>query len=1237
MIDFYYYPSNVFSEVYSLVKGKVKHGNILLSVICLFGCFSGHVTAQTTLNADGNWHTVNFTGGYQDFAVPNTSIKYIQFELKGGDGGNAQVNYAVINSDLEINYIPVEVPGGEGANVTFDLDIENKPISSSVNVGEVLRFIVGGKGTLGESNAALATLGFEFGGGGGGTGILFKDDGLSSYQVIGAAGGGGGAAVSVIPDVAEIRNNGYGGSDKTSGVNGGGTNGGKGGENGSGGTVSGAGGAGGGALTAGGGLYCIDGFSIGEGGAGISTGGYGGSVENCSVSLSAWRNGGYGFGGGGAGSGGGGGGGGYSGGGSGANEQQGGGGGSYVGSGLGQKNEKRIAGRSTLNSQNGYIKYRIEVNQPPVAQCKNNTIYLDAHGNATLSIDDVENGSADSDGSIVGRELSKTTFTCADVGENTITLTVTDDNGAEGQCTATVTVADTIKPSVVCSEYTLYLDSEGEAVLESSDIHGESSDVCGIASMSVSKTDFTCADVGENTVTLTVEDKSGNQSTCTATVTVVDTIKPNVTCTDYTLYLNAAGEAVLAVSDIDGEVSENCGLTSAMIDKTNFTCADVGDNIVTLTLEDKSGNQGSCEATVTVVDTIKPNVVCTDYILYLDSEGKALLEPSDIDGGSFDACGIASMSVSKTNFTCTDVGDHTVTLTVTDNNDNNSTCTATVTVVDSIKPDAICTDYTLYLNETGEAVLATSDIDGGSSDACGTVSMSVSKSDFTCEDVGENTVTLTVSDNNDNESTCIATVTVVDETSPVAKTKGISVMLDKQGRAVITPEMIDNGSYDNCSIDVYSLDRYEFDCRDLGENRIWFSVTDESGNMDSALVNVQVERYIPEFENQYDVGDGDTLHVIDCLPWDISRYDLNYEEISDYVNVRTHMYREELPEDASQGMWGLWKYEYIVEDGCSRTYTFDFYLALYDLKPPVYRYFPRDTTISSLYDLPPVDEEVEILDVCQYTVWDTVMTFPVTDEMTGDTLSFVRRWMAEDVVGNKSYKDQNIFISGQDQMDFYNTILLRVAKEEDAAEALFASAAGTDSIEVKLYRINTSGMVRNAVDSMLSGNWNGSNGNVYFTPESGGMYRLKVEIPEGYVAEHPDSLFQFNGWSDTMLVSGDAILDVGTVYLTESDTNHITPLIFGNKSGAKWGAGDDGVTYRLYPNPTQGRITLESSTGGVLKYSVINRLGQVIRTGRLGSGTTLDLEGNPPGVYFIRLNAEEESGSKTMIKIVLTN
>ncbi|MEZ4686825.1 MAG: HYR domain-containing protein [Bacteroidia bacterium] len=159
--------------------------------------------------------------------------------------------------------------------------------------------------------------------------------------------------------------------------------------------------------------------------------------------------------------------------------------------------------------------------------------------------------------------------------------------------------------------------------------------------------------------------------------------------------LDASGAGSITTADIDNGSTDNCGIQSMSLSKTSFGCADVGANTVTLTVTDIHGNSATCTATVDVQDNIAPNALCKNVVVQLDSAGTGSITAADVDNGSNDACGIASLSVSPSSFDCSDVGNNTVTLTVTDNNGNTSTCTATVDVQDNIAPDAQCQNVTI--------------------------------------------------------------------------------------------------------------------------------------------------------------------------------------------------------------------------------------------------------------------------------------------------------------------------------------------------------------------------------------------------------------------------------------------------------------------------------------------------------------------------------------------------------------
>ncbi|WP_141728133.1 HYR domain-containing protein, partial [Salegentibacter salarius] len=108
----------------------------------------------------------------------------------------------------------------------------------------------------------------------------------------------------------------------------------------------------------------------------------------------------------------------------------------------------------------------------------------------------------------------------------------------------------------------------------------------------------------------------------------------------------------------------------------------VGTTTVTWTVTDDSGNTATDTQLVNITDSENP-VVSTQNISISLNNGIATIQPSDINNGSYDNCGIDQLSLNKTSFTCSDVGANTVDLSVTDIHGNTSSANATVTVEDN--------------------------------------------------------------------------------------------------------------------------------------------------------------------------------------------------------------------------------------------------------------------------------------------------------------------------------------------------------------------------------------------------------------------------------------------------------------------------------------------------------------------------------------------------------------------------
>ncbi len=342
-----------------------------------------------------------------------------------------------------------------------------------------------------------------------------------------------------------------------------------------------------------------------------------------------------------------------------------------------------------------------------------------------------------------------------------------DAAGNTATCNATVTVQDVTIPNPICQGVTIQLNAGGTASITASQIDNGSNDVCGISTTTLNNSNFTCANLGNNPVILTVTDVNGNIAACSATVTVQDPIAPVAVCQPATISLSTLGQASLSAVAVNNGSSDNCTITGMTLSQTQFNCNHTGNNTVTLTVNDASGHTSTCSAVVTVLETIAPTALCKNATVQLDASGVASLTASQVNNSSADNCGSVNLSVSPNTFGCANLGTNAVVLTVTDNNSNTGTCSATVTVQDNINPTAVCQNISVTL-VGGTVSINAAQINNGSSDNCAISSMSVSPSTFGCAQVGNNTVTLTVTDSSNKTATCSATVLVGPLPSAVA-------------------------------------------------------------------------------------------------------------------------------------------------------------------------------------------------------------------------------------------------------------------------------------------------------------------------------------------------------------------------------------------------------------------------------------------------------------------------------------
>ena len=276
-------------------------------------------------------------------------------------------------------------------------------------------------------------------------------------------------------------------------------------------------------------------------------------------------------------------------------------------------------GRGNLGADSDYGSlgtYSIAVTQCAVqAVAQNVSVTLGANGQASVSAAQVDNGSTASCG-IVSRQVSPSSFTCANIGPNTVTLTVRDGSGNVSTATATVTVSDATGPIVVTRNVNATL-ALGTATVTAAQVDSSSTDNCSIASRGLSRTTFSCADLANSPilVTLTVTDNSGNASTGTALVTVLGTIPtPTIAVTPSTsvytggiptnLYLGYGPQSAMltASGGVSYVWSPAAGLSDPNIANPVFTATAAGTFLYTVTATSASGCTATASVTLTVLD-----------------------------------------------------------------------------------------------------------------------------------------------------------------------------------------------------------------------------------------------------------------------------------------------------------------------------------------------------------------------------------------------------------------------------------------------------------------------------------------------------------------------------------------------------------------------------------------------------------------------------------------------------------
>ncbi|MEL6561523.1 MAG: cadherin domain-containing protein [Bacteroidota bacterium] len=438
---------------------------------------------------------------------------------------------------------------------------------------------------------------------------------------------------------------------------------------------------------------------------------------------------------------------------------------------------------SVFTARNTSLIITQDMTPPEVLVRDSVTISLGAGGIVTLDAAQLIISANDFCGEIT-HILDRNTFDCTvNDTPQTVILTSTDLSGNIDLDTTVVTLESPVSYFNCGDPIFVFLEENGQASIREA---VDSLEQITFSQIAVSRDTFDCTDLGFFDLEAVVTDPFSNVINTVISLFIIDTQDPVAQCVEpFSISLDRNGVATLDVSMIDNGSFDNCSFISSL-SQTQFDSTNLGVNEIMLILEDDIGRRDTCSTEVTITGFLPPVATCqpTDTV-FLDQNGNVAITTVDIYDGDVNNPDISELQLDRTSFDCSMTGEQSVTLTLTDFEGTITTCTTDLIVLDTIAPFANCVDPLIVeLDSTGSVMLTAGEINNGSSDACSFV-VSLSRSEFQLEDLGENLVELIISDPSGNTSTCSTIVTVRDQIAPQVEEASFSIIENSANGTVI--------------------------------------------------------------------------------------------------------------------------------------------------------------------------------------------------------------------------------------------------------------------------------------------------------------------------------------------------------------------------------------------------------------------------------------------------------------------
>ncbi|HIG06364.1 MAG TPA: HYR domain-containing protein [Planctomycetes bacterium] len=431
------------------------------------------------------------------------------------------------------------------------------------------------------------------------------------------------------------------------------------------------------------------------------------------------------------------------------------------------------------------------------------------------------------------------------IGTHPVTYSAIDLNGNISEASFLVTITDDEAPSIdgVLTDVVISNDPAICGAIHEW-IIPVIADNCGLSSSTASHLPGDLFPHGLSTVVYSVTDDSGNTTSASFDVTVVDLELPVISGMPLDVTLDSdAGACGALHSWILPEATDNCQILSFLSSHESGSLLPVGVNDISYTAQDATGNLITAGFSVTVLDVEAPIISGTSPDLFVATDsGLCTAMVSWIPETGTDNCGILSHTSSRSTGDDFEVGTSVVQISVIDIHGNESIDSFSVTVTDQELPQISQMPADISITAEPSICGATVNwIEPTGSDNCTMATFTSSLLSGSFFEVGTTPVTYSAVDVSGNSSESTFLVTITDDEAPQIENVLVDVTLSTElGLCGATHGWIIPALTDNCGIASTSASHPPGSFFPKGQTTVSYSITDTAGLTTSASFDVTV-------------------------------------------------------------------------------------------------------------------------------------------------------------------------------------------------------------------------------------------------------------------------------------------------------------------------------------------------------------------------------------------------------------